>query len=177
MGIWKTRGLRGSTLEDLINQSNEKYRSSKLALIQKVPTPIKPITIDKETRHITLAYFDQKSTVDYIGCVQGIPVCFDAKECNASTFALQNIHEHQVLFMREFEEQGGVSFIILYYTAKDEMYYVPFSDIMMFWERAQNGGRKSFTYEEVNKEFKIRSHSGIMVHYLEMLQKDLDLRA
>lgn len=176
MGIWKTRGLRGSTLEDLINQSNEKYRSSKLALIQKVPTPIKPITIDKETRHITLAYFDQKSTVDYIGCVQGIPVCFDAKECNASTFTLQNIHEHQVLFMREFEEQGGISFIILYYTAKDEMYYVPFSDIMMFWQRAQNGGRKSFTYEEVNKEFKIRSHSGIMVHYLEMLQKDLDLR-
>lgn len=176
MGIWKTRGLRGSTLEDLINQSNEKYRSSRLALIQKVPTPIKPITIDKETRHITLAYFDQKSTVDYIGCVQGIPVCFDAKECNASTFTLQNIHEHQVAFMREFEEQGGISFIILYYTAKDEMYYVPFSDIMKFWKRAQNGGRKSFTYEEVNKEFKIRSHSGIMVHYLEMLQKDLDLR-
>lgn len=176
MGIWKTRGLRGSTLEDLINQSNEKYRSSRLALIQKVPTPIKPITIDKETRHITLAYFDQKSTVDYIGCVQGIPVCFDAKECNASTFTLQNIHEHQIAFMREFEEQGGISFIILYYTAKDEMYYVPFSDIMKFWERAQNGGRKSFTYEEVNKEFKIRSHSGIMVHYLEMLQKDLDLR-
>lgn len=176
MGIWKTRGLRGSTLEELINQSNEKYRSGKLALIQKVPTPIKPITIDKETRHITLAYFDQKSTVDYIGCVQGIPVCFDAKECNASTFTLQNIHEHQVSFMREFEEQGGISFIILYYTAKDEMYYVPFSDIIKFWERAQNGGRKSFTYEEVNKEFKIRSYSGIMVHYLEMLQKDLDLR-
>lgn len=176
MGIWKTRGLRGSTLEDLINQSNEKYRAGRLALIQKVPTPIKPITIDKETRHITLAYFDQKSTVDYIGCVQGIPVCFDAKECNVSTFTLQNIHEHQVRFMREFEEQGGVSFIILYFTAKDEMYYVPFSDIIKFWERAENGGRKSFTYDEVNKEFKIRSHSGIMVHYLEMLQKDLDLR-
>ena len=176
MGIWKTRGLRGSTLEDLINQSNEKYRNSRLALIQKVPTPIKPITIDKETRHITLAYFDQKSTVDYIGCVQGIPVCFDAKECNASTFELQNIHEHQVQFMQEFEEQGGISFIILYYTAKDEMYYVPFSDIIKFWVRAENGGRKSFTYEEVNKEFKIRSHSGIMVHYLEMIQKDLDFR-
>lgn len=176
MGIWKTRGLRGSTLEDLINQSNEKYRSRKLALIQKVPTPIKPITIDKETRHITLAYFDQKSTVDYIGCVQGIPVCFDAKECSASTFALQNIHEHQVRFMQEFEEQGGISFIILYFTAKDEMYYVPFSDIIKFWERAENGGRKSFTYEEIKKEFQIRSHSGIMVHYLEMLQKDLDFR-
>ena len=91
MGTWNSRGLRGSTLEDMINHSNEVYRERKLALIQKVPTPITPIAIDKETRHITLAYFDQKSTVDYIGAVQGIPVCFDAKECATDTFALQNI--------------------------------------------------------------------------------------
>ena len=79
MGTWKTRGLRGSTLEEYINYSNEKYREAGLALIQKIPTPITPIEIDKGTRHITLAYFDKKSTVDYIGAVQGIPVCFDAK--------------------------------------------------------------------------------------------------
>ena len=92
MGTWKSRGLRGSTLEDMINHSNEVYREKKLALIQKIPTPITPITIDKESRHITLAYFDQKSTVDYIGAVQGIPVCFDAKECAVQTFPLQNVH-------------------------------------------------------------------------------------
>ena len=73
MGTWNTRGLRGSALEDIINRSNDSYREKKLALIQKVPTPITPISIDKESRHITLAYFDQKSTVDYIGAVQGIP--------------------------------------------------------------------------------------------------------
>lgn len=176
MGTWKSRGLRGSTLEELINQSNDKYRLGKLALIQKIPTPIKPIHMDKESGHITLAYFDQKSTVDYIGTVQGIPVCFDAKECHVDTFPLQNIHPHQVDFMCEFEAQGGISFIIIHYTAKDEMYYLPFSDIIRFWERAEQGGRKSFTYDEINKEYKIRSHSGIMVHYLEMIQKDLCMR-
>lgn len=108
MGTWKSRGLRGSTLEDMINHSNELYREKKLALIQKVPTPITPIAIDKESRHITLAYFDQKSTVDYIGAVQGIPVCFDAKECAVKTFPLQNVHEHQIRFMKDFEEQGGL---------------------------------------------------------------------
>ena len=96
MATWSSRGLRGSTLEDLINHTNEKYREHKLALIQKIPTPITPVQIDKESRHITLAYFDQKSTVDYIGAVQGIPVCFDAKECAQDTFSLQNIHAHQV---------------------------------------------------------------------------------
>jgi hypothetical protein len=85
----------------MINRTNEKYREAGLALIQKIPTPITPINIDKESRHITLAYFDQKSTVDYIGAVQGVPVCFDAKECAADTIPLQNIHAHQIRFMEE----------------------------------------------------------------------------
>ena len=176
MGTWNTRGLRGSTLEDIINRSNDSYREKKLALIQKVPTPITPISIDKESRHITLADFDQKSTVDYIGAVQGIPVCFDAKECAVETFPLHNIHPHQIAFMREFEEQGGISFIILSYTVKNEIYYLPFDEILRFWTRMEEGGRKSFTYEEVDKSWQIRSCRDIFVHYLEMIQKDLDRR-
>ena len=43
--------------------------------------------------------------MDYIGAVQGIPVCFDAKECAADTFPLQNVHQHQVEFMERFEKQ------------------------------------------------------------------------
>ena len=78
----------------MINRTNEKYRDGGLALVQKIPTPITPIKIDKETSHITLAYFDQKSTVDYIGVVQGYPICFDAKESATDTFSLQNIHEN-----------------------------------------------------------------------------------
>ena len=52
MPTWNSRGLRGSVLEDLINRTNEMYREKGLALIQKVPTPITPIKIDKEHRHI-----------------------------------------------------------------------------------------------------------------------------
>jgi recombination protein U len=156
--------------------SNEKYLTSKLALIQKIPTPIKPITIDQATRHITLAYFDQKSTVDYIGVVQGIPVCFDAKETAVDTFPLQNIHEHQIQFMTDFERQNGISFIIMYFSNHDEFYYIPFSDIIKFWERGKNGGRKSFTYDEINKNFQIHSASGVLVHYLETIQKDIEQR-
>ena len=176
MATWSSRGLRGSTLEDLINRSNEQYLEKGLALIQKIPTPITPIKIDKEHRHITLAYFDQKSTVDYIGAVQGIPVCFDAKECTSNTFALQNIHEHQVRFMEQFEKQGGISFLIIFYTARNELFYLPYADMRRFWERAKSGGRKSFRYEELNQDFRIHSTGGILVPYLETIQKDLDAR-
>lgn len=176
MGTWKTRGLRGSTLEELINYSNDSYRQKKLALIQKIPTPITPITIEKQSRHITLAYFDQKSTVDYIGAVQGIPICFDAKECCTKTFPLANVHAHQIQFMKEFEAQSGIAFIILHFTAMDEIYYLPFRDLYRFWVRMEEGGRKSIPYDEIDKSFRIGHYQDILVHYLDMIQKDLDWR-
>ena len=176
MATWNSRGLRGSTLEELINRTNEKYAENGLALIQKIPTPITPVRMDKEHRQITLAYFEQKSTVDYIGAVQGIPVCFDAKECAADTFALQNIHEHQVRFMEQFEKQGGISFFLIYYTAKDLFYYLPYEMLRFFWDRAKEGGRKSFRYEELNPEYIIPKKSGVLIPYLDLLKKDLDER-
>lgn len=176
MATWNSRGLRGSTLEDLINRTNEKYLESGLALIQKVPTPITPIKIDKESRHITLAYFDQKSTVDYIGVVQGIPVCFDAKECAVDTFSLQNIHEHQVEFMHNFEKQQGIAFFLIYYTQRELFYYLPFKELLTFWNRAKDGGRKSFRFEELSEKYIIPKKTGIMIPYLDVLKIDLEER-
>lgn len=173
MGTWNSRGLRGSFLEDLINRSNEVYLEKGLALIQKIPTPITPVKIDKESHQITLGYFEQKSTVDYIGAVQGIPVCFDAKECTSDTFALQNLHEHQVKFMTEFEKQGGIAFLIIYYTKRDEIFYLPFRDMIRFWKRMEEGGRKSIRYEELNQDFRLSRKQGIFIPYLDGIQKDL----
>ena len=176
MATWNSRGLRGSVLEDLVNRSNEIYLEKGLALIQKIPTPITPINIDKQSRHITLAYFEQKSTVDYIGCVQGIPVCFDAKECVSDTFALQNLHAHQVQFMTDFEKQGGVAFLLIYYSRRDQFWYLPDQDMMKFWNRKEAGGRKSFRIEELDTEFILTPKQGIFVPYLDGLQKDLTQR-
>ena len=176
MATWNSRGLRGSTLEDFINRTNEWYEELGLALIQKIPTPITPVKIDKEHRHITLAYFDKISTVDYIGAVQGIPVCFDAKECSTDTFPLQNIHEHQIQFMEKFEAQGGISFLLLYFSHKNELYYMQFTEILKFWKRAKQGGRKSFRYEELNPGFFMGFKNNCFVPYLDYIQKDLDCR-
>lgn len=176
MGTWNSRGLRGSTLEEFLNRTNEKYLEQGLALIQKIPTPITPVKIDKEHRHITLAYFDQRSTVDYIGAVQGIPVCFDAKECHTDTFPLQNLHEHQVEFMRQFEKQDGIAFLIIYYSERNELYYMPFEEIDRFWNRAKEGGRKSVRYEELNPKYFMTLKHGCMVPYLDALQIDLENR-
>ncbi len=176
MGTWNSRGLRGSTLEEFLNRTNEKYLEQGLALIQKIPTPITPVKIDKEHRHITLAYFDQRSTVDYIGAVQGIPVCFDAKECHTDTFPLQNLHEHQVVFMEQFEKQDGIAFLIIYFSTRNELYYMPFAEILKFWKRAKEGGRKSIRIEELDPKYFMQLKNGCMVPFLDALQLDLQNR-
>lgn len=176
MATWNSRGLRGSTLEEMINRTNEHYLEKGLALIQKIPTPITPVKMDKEHRQITLAYFEKRSTVDYIGAVQGIPVCFDAKECVADTFPLHNVHEHQVRFMRAFERQEGIAFLIIYYSHRNELYYMRFEELLRFWNRAEEGGRKSIRYEELNSRFFFSLRNGYYIPYLDMMNLDLELR-
>ncbi len=176
MATWNSRGLRGSTLEELINRTNEMYKEHELALVQKIPTPITPIKMNEDHTQITLAYFDKKSTVDYIGAVQSIPVCFDAKECSSDTFALANIHEHQIGFMSDFEKQGGVSFIIIYYPHLDRFHYMRFAHLMSFWDRMMSGGRKSIKLSELEDGFDIKPHDGLFVPYLDGIKKDLTFR-
>ena len=176
MATWNTRGLRGSTLEELLNRTNEIYLEKGLALIQKIPTPITPLKIDKEHRHITLAYFEQKSTVDYIGVVQGIPVCFDAKECASERFPLANVHPHQIRFMQEFEEQDGVAFLIIYFKSRDLYMYLPCRTLTKFWQRMEQGGLKSFHLDELDPSYEISPYSGTFLHYLEQIKMDMERR-
>lgn len=175
MATWNSRGLRGSTLEDLINRTNEKYLESNLALIQKIPTPITPIKIDKEHRHITLAYFDQKSTVDYIGVVQGIPVCFDAKECAQDTFALQNIHRHQVAFMDRFENRRALLFSDLLF-AQGTVLLSPLRTFALFLGSGAGGRAQKLPVGRVKPGVFPAEKNGVLVPYLDLLQKDLEDR-
>lgn len=176
MATWNSRGLRGSGFEELINMTNEIYMQKGLALVQKIPTPITPVEIDKTTRHITLAYFEKDSTVDYIGVVQSIPICFDAKECHTDTFPMRNIHEHQIHFMEQFEAQGGVSFLLISFTARGEYYYLPFRVLKQYVDRIRDGHPKNFRYEELDPGYFIKASGPAQVHYLEGIKMDLEER-
>lgn len=175
MATWDSRGLRGSQFETVINQANEKYRELRLGLVQKIPTPIKPVEID-DNRHITLAYFEKKSTVDYIGVVQSFPICFDAKECASSSFALSNVHEHQFNFMADFEAQGGISFLLIHFTSEDKYYYMTFFELKHYYEGAQKGEKKSVSIDELRPEFFVTEKLGVPLHYLEGVNLDIQER-
>lgn len=170
---WNSRGLRGSTFEELINLTNERYRQEALALLQKIPTPITPVRMDAETKTITLAYFEKQSTVDYIGVAQGVPIAFDAKETAGKSLPLQNIHAHQMAFMEEFRRQRGLSFLLVHFSAADVYYLLPFETLKAYWERAAKGGRKSIPRTAFDKKYSIRQ-TGTLLHYLEAVSLYLE---
>lgn len=167
MGYWNSRGLRGSGLEDMINFTNDMYRKKGLALFQKIPTPITPVQVCKEKGTITLAYFEKQSTVDYIGVVQGLPVCFDAKETGLKSLPIQNIHPHQIQFMDDFQKQGGISFLLVYFTFCREFYFLPHEVLKKYWEQSLQGGRKSIPYDAFEAKYRLQSKRGAMLHYLD----------
>lgn len=78
--------------------------------------------------------------------------------------------------MKEFEKQDGIAFLIIYYGARNELYYMPFAEIQKFWNRAQEGGRKSIRYDELNPKYFMTLKNGCMVPYLDALQIDLQER-
>ena len=83
MSTWNSRGLRLHPRG--YDQPDERaVFESGLALIQKIPTPITPINIDKIQTHYLSLFLT--STVDYNGAVQGIPVCFDAARMRRGSF-------------------------------------------------------------------------------------------
>lgn len=166
MSYWNTRGLRGSAFEEMLNMTNEQYRKEGLALIQKIPTPIKPIEIDQEKRVIRLAYFEQKSTVDYIGVMGGIPICFDAKECGKKSLPFSNIHPHQVAFMQDFDRQGGLAFLLVHFTQYHEYYLLPVETLAAYYLHKEEKGRSSVPYEAFDKELMIPDSGGAYLNYL-----------
>ena len=78
--------------------------------------------------------------------------------------------------MRDFDRQEGIAFFLIYFTARDVMYYMSIRELNVFWDRMENGGRKSFRIEELKDQYFMKHKSGQVVPYLDMIQIDLNER-
>ena len=77
--------------------------------------------------------------------------------------------------MRDFEAQGGVAFLILYFTSAERYFYLPYEQLAVFWNRSKTGHAKHFKIEELDTKYELLCN-GCYIHYLEAIQKDLDTR-
>ncbi len=144
-----------------------RYHNLGLLRVDKIATPIKVVEIHNNM--ITKGYFEKKSTVDFIGIIQGVFVAFDAKETELKSFPLKNIHSHQVEFMADVVQQGGLAFLIVHFKLFDEYYLVPYDILKKFYNEQQ--GKKSIPYTEMTHCIPIEFSEDGTLRYLDALNK------
>lgn len=170
-------GSRGMSFEEMLNQSNAYYLNRNLAVIHKKPTPVQIVKVDYPKRSaakITEAYFRQASTTDYNGVYQGRYLDFEAKETkNKSSFPLSNLHDHQVEHMKACHDQGGLVFILVYFSKMQTIYLLPFPDLNNF---IQEKSKQSipYAYFEKNAYLCPQGQFPISVDYLSALDQYLE---
>lgn len=147
-------GNRGMTLEEDLNESNEYYLANQIAVIHKKPTPIQIVNVDYPDRSkavIKEAYFKTPSTTDYNGVYKGKYIDFEAKETKSKTsIPLQNFHAHQINHIKQVLACDGISFVIIRFSTTEEIFLLEGKYLLKFWERMENGGRKSIAKDEIN---------------------------
>ncbi len=140
---------RGMDLENIINEANLYYLENDIALIYKKPTPIGVVKVSYENNKqvITKAYFATESTLDYNGLYKGKYVEFDAKSTLSKTsFALNNVHPHQIKHIRNVIRHGGIVFLII--SMNNYIYLLNGPDFISYID---NHTRKSIPYDYIKE--------------------------
>ena len=136
--ISKTHRNRGMNLEADINDTNEYYLYTDVAVIHKKPTPITINKVDYKSRRdavIKEAHFIVPSTTDYNGIYKGKYIDFEAKETKSLTsFPLNNIHKHQIEHLKKIYNHGGIGFIIVRFSKLNKTYLLFIEDLIFFLE-------------------------------------------
>ena len=147
-------GNRGMDFEADINMSNQYYREKGLCLVTKRPTPINVVKVDyTHGAIITQAYFETQSTTDYNGVYGGRYLDFEAKSTVSKTsLSLSNIQPQQIEHLEKVLEQKGIAFFLIHFSAHDEAYFVPASEIIAFYKEKP---RASIPYSWMKEHGKV----------------------
>ena len=176
--IQKTKySNRGMELEEDINFANKYYLNNDIAVIHKKPIPIQIVEVNYPNRSsamITKAFYKTPSTTDYNGLWNGKYIDFEAKETNSATsFSLNNIHEHQIEHMKKILIHGGITFIIVRFKKIDKTFILPFKKFIFFYDRAKNGGRKSIKLSEFEETaFELSFNYKIRLDYITIIKNN-----
>ena len=176
--IQKTKySNRGMELEEDINFANKYYLNNDIAVIHKKPIPIQIVEVNYPNRSsamITKAFYKTPSTTDYNGLWNGKYIDFEAKETNSATsFSLNNIHEHQIEHMKKILIHGGITFIIVRFKKIDKTFILPFKKFIFFYNRAKNGGRKSIKLSEFEETaFELSFNYKIRLDYITIIKNN-----
>ena len=169
--ILTSNSNRGISFESDINTTNTYYLDENIALVYKKPTPVKVIDVDFKSRKEALirkAVFSTPSTTDYNGIYKGKYLDFEAKETKSKTsFALSNLHNHQIKHLLAVKEHGGIGFLLVRFTTLNMVFLYPIESYIIYFN---NNNRKSIPIEEFkNNGYIVKEEFNPRYNYLKII--------
>ncbi len=161
----KRSKMVGALFEQMIDASCRYYREAGLAMIEKTPEPMKPLSgMDKRGQF--KACFTKAAQPDYKGSLMGgRTVIFEAKHTDKEIITYNRLTEAQMDAMEAYHEMGAECFILVSFSFCD-FYRIPWiewNDMSMLY------GRKHLKRQELER-FKIREQGNIL-YFLDGLEE------
>ncbi len=133
----------GMQFEDDVSKSCDFFREKELADIYKRPTPIKVVKMSKTKKGmIEEAYFQEKSTTDYVGIYKGKYIDFECKETIHDSVPYHMIREQQFRHLALIEKLGGIGFFLVSFKTAQEVYLIKASILIEETEKKKHPGFK-----------------------------------
>lgn len=139
----------GMAFEADVSKTCDFYREREEADIYKRPTPIRVVKMSKAKKGmIEEAYFEEKSTTDYVGIYKGLYIDFECKETIHDTIPYHMIREQQYRHLELITKLGGIGFFLVSFKSVQEVYLI---DAMKIIEKTREknhpGFKRSFFQE------------------------------
>lgn len=135
----------GMGFEADVSKSCDFFREKGLADFYKRPTPIRIVKMSKEhPGMISEAYFQEKSTTDYVGIYKGKYIDFECKETIHDRVPYAMIREQQYRHLDFITKLGGIGFFLVSFKAYQEVYLMPCQFIL---DKVKDGSHPGFKRE------------------------------
>ncbi len=133
----------GMNFEKDITKCCDYYRENMIADIYKRPTPIKVVKMSKtHPGMIEEAYFQEKSTTDFVGIYKAKYIDFECKETIHDSVPYSMIREQQFRHLKTIIEMGGIGFFLVSFKTVQEVYLIDAKKILEEVEKKIHPGFK-----------------------------------
>lgn len=143
------RSNMGMAFESDVSKSCDYYREREIADIYKRPTPIKVVRMSKTKKGmIEEAYFQEKSTTDYVGIYKGLYVDFECKETIHDAIPYHMIREQQYRHLDLISRLGGIGFFLVSFKKYQEVYLIDCRKVLAIEKEGTHQGLKRSFFQE-----------------------------
>lgn len=133
----RNQANRGQSLEQFIRFANDRYKQSRIAVVNKQPTEFLPIR--NAYGQVVNFKVVGKSTVDFIGRVGKVPLAAEAKETKGDFIRFDAVQDHQADFLTAYEGHNEAICIVVVSFNLNTFYAVPWA----FWKPARDAWKKA----------------------------------